>query len=72
MTNTNFLRRTFALFLIATTLFSWSNSGVQLFAQASGTPAPEKAEGVIQLTSKNFDHSLSDGNVWLIEFYAPW
>mmetsp|Transcript_6231 Transcript_6231/g.16937 ORF Transcript_6231/g.16937 Transcript_6231/m.16937 type:complete len:84 (+) Transcript_6231:501-752(+) len=26
----------------------------------------------IELTSKNFDVSILDGNVWLIEFYAPW
>jgi hypothetical protein len=28
--------------------------------------------GVIALNSKNFDSSLRDGKVWLIEFYAPW
>lgn len=67
-----FLRRfTFASFLIATILLSWNSAGVK-FANAADTTAPEKAEGVIQLTSKNFDKSLSDGNVWLIEFYAPW
>ena len=72
-----FLRRmTFTSFLIATTiLFSWNNkisstngrrgAGMQLFANAAET-------GVIKLNAKNFDSSLSDGNVWLIEFYAPW
>lgn len=67
---------TFASFLIATILLSWNNigganSGIQ-FVNAAVTAAPEKAEGVIQLTSRNFDESLSDGNIWLIEFYAPW
>ncbi|KAL7445251.1 hypothetical protein ACHAXM_011931 [Skeletonema potamos] len=74
-----FLRRmTFASFLIATILLSWKDSiigrinfGVQ-FANAAETAASEKVEGVIQLTAKNFDKNLSDGNVWLIEFYAPW
>lgn len=28
--------------------------------------------GVITLNAKNFDSSLRDGKVWLIEFYAPW
>ena len=28
--------------------------------------------GPIVLTSRNFDSSISDGNVWLIEFYASW
>ena len=28
--------------------------------------------GSIQLTSRNFDSSISDGNVWLVEFYASW
>ncbi len=27
---------------------------------------------VTSLTSKSFDRSVRDGNVWLIEFYAPW
>jgi hypothetical protein len=69
----SFLRRmTFASFLIVTAfLFSWNtksannNGGMQLFANAETT-------GVIKLTAKNFDKKLSDGNVWLIEFYAPW
>lgn len=29
-------------------------------------------KGVIKLDSRNFDSSLKDGKVWLIEFYAPW
>ena len=29
-------------------------------------------KSVVELTSKNFDSYISDGNVWLIEFYAPW
>jgi len=67
-------RMTFASFLIATILLSWNNwAGIQFVsAAAATTAAPEKAEGVIQLTAKNFDKSLSDGNAWLIEFYAPW
>jgi len=80
-----FLRRmTFASFLIATILLSWNNNnniigsaanfGIQFAnaAEETAAAASEKIEGVIQLTSKNFDKSLSDGNVWLIEFYAPW
>jgi len=79
-----FLRRvTFVSFLIATILLSWKNNnniigsaanfGIQFANAAEETAsASEKIEGVIQLTSKNFDKSLSDGNVWLIEFYAPW
>jgi thiol-disulfide isomerase/thioredoxin len=34
-------------------------------------PASAKALEVIQLTSRNFGKHLSDGNVWLIEFYSP-
>jgi len=29
-------------------------------------------QGALELTSKNFDISINDGNIWLIEFYAPW
>lgn len=28
--------------------------------------------GVITLDARTFDSSLRDGNVWLVEFYAPW
>jgi hypothetical protein len=28
--------------------------------------------GVITLTSRDFDSSISDGNRWLIEFHSPW
>ena len=63
-----FLRRmTSASFLIVTILLSWNNwAGIQF------VKAETEAEGVIQLTAKNFDKSLNDGNAWLIEFYAPW
>lgn len=32
----------------------------------------QKVQGVITLTSKNFDSSINDGSKWLIEFYSPW
>ena len=32
----------------------------------------DRSNRVIELTSQNFDSSVSDGNAWLIEFYAPW
>lgn len=39
-----------------------------------GTPATDDKTKtkVIDLTSRNFDSSISDGNTWLIEFYSPW
>jgi len=27
---------------------------------------------VVDLTTKTFDESVQDGNLWLLEFYAPW
>jgi len=30
------------------------------------------SKGVIKLNTRNFDSSIRDGNVWLVEFYAPW
>jgi type II secretory pathway component GspD/PulD (secretin) len=27
---------------------------------------------VTELNSRNFDSLVSDGNVWLVEFYTPW
>jgi len=38
----------------------------------SPSPAPKSNQNLFQLNSRNFDSSISDGNVWLIEFYAPW
>ena len=60
-----FLRRmTSASFLIFTILLSWNWTGIQL--------VKGETEGVIQLTAKNFDKSIGDGNTYLIEFFAPW
>ena len=59
-------------------------TGIQLFhgtttlsfvvnAAAAAETVPSKGVGgVITLDTKNFDSSISDGKVWLIEFYAPW
>jgi len=33
---------------------------------------PIQIDGAFQLESRTFDSLTSDGNVWLIEFYAPW
>lgn len=30
------------------------------------------SRNAIQLTAKTFSKEISDGNVWLIEFYTPW
>ena len=48
------------------TVFAWSATP---FVASAAAP---KAKGVINLNSKTFDSSLRDGNVWLVEFYAPW
>jgi len=32
----------------------------------------DKRGKVFELTSRNFDKSITDGSAWLIEFYAPW
>jgi len=32
----------------------------------------EEKQGVYVLDTRNFDSSLRDGKVWLVEFYAPW
>ncbi len=49
---------------------------------SAGTGSPKAAsepaeaepgtEGVINLTSRNFDSSISDGSIWLIQFHSPW
>lgn len=50
---------------------------VSLIATLTVTRAAAEAEtkpptGVIKLDARNFDSSIRDGNVWLVEFYAPW
>ena len=69
-----------AIILSVVTTFT----GIQLFhgttsssfvvnAAAAAETVPSKGVGgVITLDTKNFDSSISDGKVWLIEFYAPW
>jgi len=65
-----------AIILSVVTTFT----GIQLFHSTSSSFLAVAAEtvpskgvgGVITLDTKNFDSSISDGKVWLIEFYAPW
>jgi len=59
---------------------SSSSSKSSLFVVASATDGVKSSssspsgstKGLITLNAKNFDSSLRDGKVWLIEFYAPW
>ena len=69
------------LFLLVVGLLSvpWttasSSAGGGASQQRQQQPQPTTTttpRGVITLNSKNFDSSLRDGNLWLIEFYAPW
>jgi len=48
-----------------------SSSAAAAAVAAAAAPEPEK-NGAINLTKRNFDSSISDGSVWLIEFYSPW
>ena len=66
-----------AIILSVVTTFT----GIQLFqgttisslvANAAETVPSKGVGGVITLDTKNFDSSIADGKVWLIEFYAPW
>lgn len=52
-------------------IFTWNNSEGPSFVVSAAAAANADA-GVITLNSKNFDSSLRDGKVWLIEFWAPW
>eukprot|EP00569_Conticribra_weissflogii_P000735 CAMPEP_0171354442 /NCGR_PEP_ID=MMETSP0878-20121228/44709_1 /TAXON_ID=67004 /ORGANISM="Thalassiosira weissflogii, Strain CCMP1336" /LENGTH=263 /DNA_ID=CAMNT_0011860415 /DNA_START=597 /DNA_END=1388 /DNA_ORIENTATION=- len=56
----------------STTTTTSSSSSSSLSSSKSTTLASAAAGGVIVLNAKNFDSSLRDGKVWLIEFYAPW
>lgn len=38
----------------------------------SNSSSKQAVQGVITLNSRNFESSISDGNVWLVEFYSPW
>jgi len=40
--------------------------------QKSLAETGKSTNGVISLSARNFDLAISDGNPWLIEFYAPW
>jgi len=62
------------LLLVIVLLSSWNGASAASSASGSSSTAARVAnpKGVITLTAKNFDSSLKDGKVWLIEFYAPW
>jgi thiol-disulfide isomerase/thioredoxin len=38
------------------------------YEAASGTSASK----VVTLTSRDFDATIKNGEVWFVEFYAPW
>jgi len=50
------------------------NAKLESRSEASNSPPPESksTNNLFQLDSRNFDSSISDGSVWLVEFYAPW
>lgn len=73
-------RLPFAVLLLVGFIFTWNINDVTS-SVASAADADVKVDayakkpkpkGVITLHSKNFDSSLREGNVWLVEFYAPW
>ena len=49
-----------------------------LFCKAEESSSDDEVDlsgsvnGVVILTSTNFEKHIGDGNVWLVEFYAPW
>lgn len=55
-----------------TTNGSTKQSTASQTTSAASKTTTKKKKPAIQLDSRNFDSSLSDGNVWLIEFYASW
>eukprot|EP00566_Odontella_aurita_P022066 CAMPEP_0113573708 /NCGR_PEP_ID=MMETSP0015_2-20120614/26763_1 /TAXON_ID=2838 /ORGANISM="Odontella" /LENGTH=236 /DNA_ID=CAMNT_0000476807 /DNA_START=107 /DNA_END=817 /DNA_ORIENTATION=- /assembly_acc=CAM_ASM_000160 len=46
-----------------------TDADAQPTLSSSASPPPAK---VIELNARNFDLSMKDGSVWLVEFYAPW
>lgn len=48
-----------------------SNGAEEALKFRAAAVRAEKALDVIQLDSRNFGKHLSDGNIWLIEFYSP-
>ena len=72
----SWLQRTpFAMILLLLTYLVSNNYGTTTTSSLSFAMAATSENtkgGVITLNAKNFDSSLRDGKVWLIEFYAPW
>ena len=72
----SWLQRTpFAMILLLLTYLVSNNYGTTTSTASSFAMAATSENtkgGVITLNAKNFDSSLRDGKVWLIEFYAPW
>ena len=70
----SWLQRTpFAMILLLLTYLVSNNYGTTTTSSFAMAATSENTKGgVITLNAKNFDSSLRDGKVWLIEFYAPW
>ena len=60
------------ILLLLTYLVSNNHGTTTTSSFAMAATSENTKGGVITLNAKNFDSSLRDGKVWLIEFYAPW
>ncbi len=60
--------KNFPFLLLLLSIVFGGTTGVE----KSGDEDSDIPTGVIKLTSRNFESKISDGSVWLVEFYADW
>lgn len=67
--------KTFNILLFILSLVFLDSVSASSSSADTSSSADEENEfetGVIKLTSRNFESEISDGSVWLVEFYADW
>mmetsp|Transcript_5408 Transcript_5408/g.6918 ORF Transcript_5408/g.6918 Transcript_5408/m.6918 type:complete len:227 (-) Transcript_5408:273-953(-) len=62
--------KSFSLFLLS--LIVLLHRAISVTQVGSANEFSTQSGGVIQLNARNFESSVSDGNIWLIEFYTEW
>ena len=67
--------KTFSVLLFILSLVLLDSVSADSSSADSSSSVDEENEfetGVIKLTSRNFESKISDGSIWLVEFYADW
>jgi thioredoxin-like negative regulator of GroEL len=62
----------FPLLLLIISAFLQVTSSASEGQTAPSSSNDTPSSDIVKLTSRNFESEISDGSIWLIEFYTDW